>query len=388
MEVVIFNLQRYFLLFLFYKTGSLITHKKTASATSYFSHLLLPISIYAFFEGTRWMRGIDYRYNYDIANCKVTSGDIAYDGLAQILHYIGFPYWVFFILISTLLITSLMYLCKNYKAAFFPCMTILYAFTMNQSENLMRQYTAISCLLLSFALYYNNNYKWAILWFAIGYFCHSSLVFIIPFFLISICLYKYLSNSKLFSYIPFLFLLLYLCSNIIENYYLYFLQNISPTELMIASKYTTETYLSRATDNTMAETIINNSILETIRSHWRAVTIIISGYYIFPKAPTKDHIKFLFTSYCIGCMGYIYSASLPTLTMEVIARLGLYLDVFAWFFEGFVIYYFLIKKSHNNTINSSFKLMRWAVIVLVLMEAVWILKPREAGVLGLNFIWS
>lgn len=386
MDVFIFNLQRYIIIFLFYFIGSQKAFKSINSDKQYFKALLLPIFLYSFFEGTRWMRGADYEYNYNIANGIQTSNDIAYDSLAQILNYIGFPYWVFFILISFLLIYSLTFLCKEFKSAFVPCIILLYAFTMNQSENLMRQYTAISCMLLSFTLYFEEKYKWSIIWIVIAYLCHSSVIFILPFFLLfRLIICKDNLRNKILKYLPVVFLLLYLSSSILKIYFYDVLQNITITNSLFATKYLSEEYYLKATDDTLAVAVENSSFLDTIRSYWKSIVVILSSYFIFKKGIFNNKNIMLFVIYSISCCGYIYEASLPNLTMEVIGRLGLYLYIFSWFFEGYVIYYFLNK---NNIIDTRCKVMRFLVVCLIIMESVWILKPQTAGTHGYLFIWS
>lgn len=388
MDIFIFNFQRYLLLLIFFIIGTKDYFKNIKSSATYYRKLTLPILVYSIFEGTRWMRGADYEYNYNIANCTTTSGDVAYDGIAQFFHYIGLPYWCFFVFISAILIISLLNLCRNYKEAFFPCMIILYSFSMNQSENLMRQYTAISCMLISFVLFFENKFKWSFSFILIAYLCHSSVIFILPFFIFAVLFFKYFSNTRCFYYIPLILLVLYLCSSILEKNFYNILINFNVSDLSIENKYLSEDYYSKATNDAFAIDNENNSLLDIIRTNWRAITVILSGYIIFPKKNIlyNEKTAMLFSSYFIGSIGYIYEKSLPNLTMEVMWRLGLYLYIFSWFFEGYVIYFFLIKKNKYQPIF--YKFIKCAVIMLTLMEAIWILKPQMGNIHGLMFIWS
>ena len=362
----------------------------------YYRSLILPIFIYSIIEGCRWMRGVDYAYNYDIARGKALSGDFIYDAFAALLRFIGLPYWAFFILISALLIISLFEFIKPYKEAFIPCAILLYSFTMIQSENLMRQYAAISCMLLSYSCFFNKKTLSSITWIILAYFIHSSVLFILPFFfLFTMVTTTTLQKNGIKAFLkilPFIFLFLYVTTSSLKGFLSQLFEDIPLFDSFIAEKYLNEDYLLKATDDSDINVFKHYSLIDNIRTIIREIAIIISGYFLF-NIKQEEHVtkRFLYIAYGLSCCGIIYACSLPDLTMEVLGRLSLYFRVFERFMEGYIIFYFLTKQYvYNGTRNRKmYDLTYWGVLLLLILELVWIIQPQNGSSgLGLKFIWS
>lgn len=388
MEIIVFNILRYILIGIFVQTGIFVTK---VSKKRYWKFMILPTLFYAIMEGTRWMRGVDYNYNYRIAKGLTTSGDIAYDTLAAILHNSGFPFYVFFIIISGLLIYSLFTYIQDCKEAFIPIIILMYAFTMQQSENLMRQYCAISLSLLAIYCVHHTKYTQALIWVTISYFTHSSVLFLYAFTGIA---YLFLSSpirhSKVFRNLHWIFLFLYCISFVLRavlNYffskYAFLLENMD-----IIGKYSEENYLTVAFAQVNDIQVGASSLLDIIRSILRNIVVIYFGFNVIKKIrPRKKHkIKLMFVSWFLACCGIVYHSSLPQLNMEVIGRLAIYLCIFIYFIEGYIIYYYFNLFKTRSI--EGFYPIKYILILLVLMESVWILKPVIGSSLGLHFIWS
>lgn len=386
MESIVFNLFRYILLFLFIYLGKYISNNRYGY---YWKYTIIPILIYTFMEGTRWMRGVDYIYNYNIALAKTVSNDILYDSIAQLFHVIGFPFYIFFMFVSALLIISIYSIVKDFKEAIIPIIILLYAFTMQQSENLMRQYCAISFMLLGFSYYFKQKTTYFIICLSCAFLTHKSVLIIIPILFLANVLYITSKNSNSFFYrnLPWIFLILYAAASILSQIFMDVITNLTSANLMIETKYLSEDYLIKATQENMQTGDSNASFLNLIRNILRNIVVIMLGFRILQTSLFKPNKKKAwFICYFFACFGIIYTASLPNLQMEVIARLGLYFQVFIYFIEGYLIYIYCMNKKFY-LLDFKGNIIRKILIILVLMESIWIFKFQQASYLGLRFIW-
>lgn len=385
MSGLTFNVLRYILLIYFFIAGWLFYKNKNIS---YWPIVLPAMIFYSIMEGLRWKRGTDYMYNYNIAKTITNSGDILYDSIAKFLYTNGAPFYVFFILISFTLIFSLFYFIEPYKKAFIPTIILVYGFTMQQSENLMRQYFAISLMLICIRYFIERKYIIALIFYILAFLSHSSVLFIIPF----IVTYKVLQNNNILSkltnsYLHILLLGIYLLSIIFKKEFeVYILNNLNNNTLysFLKIKYVQDSYMAKATEVSNYNQNEVFSLVDKIRTYYRDIVVIFWGFYLLLKSDTsKNQIleKKLFLPYFLGCMGIIYLSILPKFEMEVMERLALYLQIFIFFIEGLIIY-FLINSS------KSYSLKYFIGYSLLILEFIWILKPREWGVLGLKFIWD
>jgi len=353
--------------------------------------LLIPvISLYSFMEGTRWMRGIDYPYNLRISKGIQDSGDLAYDTFAHIIIWFGLPYWFFFIAISCLLIYAILKYFKDFSIAIIPVSIMVYSWSMGQSENLMRQYAALSLMLIGIYDLLHDRYIKSLGILGIAYLTHSSVVFIVPFLVIAIviCYVKNMKKIFIIEHIDIFFLILYFSSSILSIFFSDILNDlIQLANIGIADKYLEENYITLATAN---ENFVYESaeytLLQAVRETIRYIFVIIVGYrfYLLKKMSSKLS-RLYFITWFIACCGIVYMASLPKLEMEVIERLGLYLQVFVFYIEGVLFYYYVRNSTSKFDPYSIF--INKITLLLIVMEAIPILKWNVGGVLGKNFMW-
>lgn len=386
MDAFIFNLLRYILLISFVISG----YKISKTKNEYWPFLIFSIILYSFMEGTRWMRGADYLYNYNISIVRTESGDIVYDMLAKVLNEIGFPFYVFFITVSALLICSIFSLVKNIREAFIPIVILLYAFTMRQSENLMRQYCAISFLFFCLSYYFRSKYIVAFSFIVLAYFTHSSVLFILPFLIVAILIFDvpFFYKSFIYKRLCYIFLILYLLSTLLSNYFSDILVGMTSLQTLLPGKYFDESYLEKAISLGESNvSLVSLSFIDRIRTSMRGLIVIILGFRIINHSIFfigKQRV--LFIVYFLACSGIIFTNSLPELEMEVIARLGIYLEIFVYVVEGYIIYVYCFGKVRFN--EPFKKVIRYFVWVLVLLECIWIFRFQSENNLGLQFIWS
>ncbi len=396
MSALIFNILRYILLLLFVVCGKEVMNISSIDSKvrnqNYWILLLPPIVLYAFMEGTRWGRGQDYFYNYNIATMKTVSGDIAYDLYAYVLNLFGVPWFFFFVSVSALLICSLYLYIKDINKAIIPTIILLYQFTMAQSENLMRQYAAISLVLVSLYFLYKGKYKKTFVFFVLSYLTHSSVVFMVPFLTIALFLEKStkIKSNFIFRRLDLVFLVMFVASPILTKVceanieFLFKLIGFG-----FSDKYLSEEYLLKATELSDIENNLGleNSMLHRTREFLRSVLVICVGKRVIDGCFQNDkRHQMMFCSWFLACCGLVYYAALPHLNMEVLARLSLYLRIFVFVVEGVIIYLYILKKTKPRDRYGN--LVSWAVFILIIMELVLVLKWNSGSILGLNFIWT
>lgn len=396
-EILQFNLLRYILLLSFIIAGVYLN--KRPNSNKYWHFLIPSIVIYSLMEGLRWMRGADYGYNYAISILKETSGDIFYDSIAKIFYEVGLPFYFFFIFVSFVLIFSIFYFVKNYRYAFIPAVILMYSFTMGQSENLMRQYFAISLFLISLKFFIESKYLFSAIIFILAYLSHSSVLFVIPFVLF----YKFIEvKSKHILFIlpnlNYIFLILFLISlffsTIISDFIIGKIVS-ADIDIGIADKYLNTNYLNSATElsgsvDSISVIGFKSSFLNIFRYFIRNLIVILLGYkLVIPENNTANmhslkkqiSVNKLFLPYCLACSGIIFVSLVPDFEMEVISRLALYLQIFIFFMEGLIIYQYIV-------VNKNRRFLYHAIILLVIIECVWIFKVNMGDNWGLHFIWD
>lgn len=412
MEVYIFNILRYFLLCMLILSGGIVMRipvsKNNMYNNVYWGVCLCPILLYSFMEGTRWGRGVDYMYNYYIANNIVKSYDIVYDTWAMILSKIGLPWVAFFVTVSFLLIFSIVLYAKLFHKAFIPMVILVYAFSMQQSENLMRQYAAISFILISLFSFIKKRFFFVTIFFLLAYFTHSSCLFIVPFFIIAYLCLNYDNDFYVVKILTFVFFFLY----IISPYISYVLTNyigdvFSMFSQTLSTKYLSGEYLEKAIDVSddvgYLKSVTSKSFLDIFRNILRdLVIILVGGNFVYNRyliLKDSHHVyrnkkkkiiywqqnRFLFFSWFLACCGIIFVKSLPDFNMEVMFRLSLYLCIFKCYIEGALIYFFLFRKLKNKSKFN--KLVRVFLVILVICECIWIFKWYDVNPCGWNFVW-
>ena len=396
-SVIEFIFFKYLLLLSFIIPGIYLINNKVSNR-KYWGIISPSIIIYSLMEGLRWMRGTDYIYNYDIANLRQFSRDVFYDFIAYALNSMNFPFYVFFILISFTLIFSLSYLILDFKKAFLFCMILMYAFSMGQSENLMRQYFAITFLIISVKLFNEFSFKSSLVVFILGVLSHSSIIIILPFIALFILL-KLKNKLTVFvlNNLKFIALFLYFSclifsdkiSSIVNNFNLsdYFLGS---TNLDTNQKYLTDDYVSSMSKITDVK-IESQSLIFVFRRFYRSIVIIIFGFdIILPVTGINfnSNAKFFIIKdskilifYLLSLFGLLLPFFIPNnLESEVISRVTLYFEIWIYFIEGLIFYKYLTNVNHFNSIY-------FILLFLLLLECIWVFNIYDSP-LGYQFIWN
>ena len=184
-----------------------------------YPELRYPLILFAVMEGCRWKRGVDYMYNYRISVGIDKSYDLVYDSFAEFLYNSGFPFYIFFIIVSFLLIFAIYILVKPLAHAIVPCVIFLYNFCLIDAENLMRQYCALSLFVIAFYIYFYKTKIFALLILIVAFNIHKSVLFPVMVSIVFLLLKKMDSKQNVISNLPKIFVFLFFISSVLSSYF-------------------------------------------------------------------------------------------------------------------------------------------------------------------------
>ena len=121
---------------------------------------VITIIAFSLIEGLRWDRGPDYYNNYLLLttnDLSVTKSEPLFNAMISILKMLSVPYWLCFIFFSFLYIYSFAKVVKEFPKAAIWALPVMFLTTVAAHENLIRQFIAISFLLLAFYHYLKKN---------------------------------------------------------------------------------------------------------------------------------------------------------------------------------------------------------------------------------------
>lgn len=157
-------------------------------------------TFYSLIQGLRWLRGADYPHYYDdivtllgkypggISNGEETvDPEPLYELWCNVFYYSGLPFWVAFIIYSALLIGGVFMILKKIPNCAIWVLPTFFLLTQS-SENIIRQYIAISFLLYAIYFYLNNDKKKMIYSLVAIILIHYSGIIAIVVFLLTIVL--------------------------------------------------------------------------------------------------------------------------------------------------------------------------------------------------------
>lgn len=152
-DPVLFWILRLIVLLAFFLSGYLISYRDR-NGINYWKYSSICIIVYSLIEGLRWNRGVDYPHYYqDLTGALFTDYDeIVYLAWIQFFKFIGLPYWVGFIFYSFLFVYGFCFLIKKFKKQAIWALPLFFIVTISSSENLIRQFLAMS--MFEFALYF------------------------------------------------------------------------------------------------------------------------------------------------------------------------------------------------------------------------------------------
>lgn len=134
-------------------SGYLISYKDK-DGKSFWKFSSIGIIVYSLVEGLRWNRGVDYPHYYQDLTGKLFTdySEYVYVWWTELFKFTGLPYWIAFIFYSFLLIHGFCCLMKHFKKQAIWALPLFFIITVGSSENLIRQFIAVS--MFEYALYF------------------------------------------------------------------------------------------------------------------------------------------------------------------------------------------------------------------------------------------
>lgn len=169
---------RLFLLGIMVFCGWGITYKNRDN--NYYWYYAIPIIIfYTLIQGLRYDRGADYPHyaaelEYDIYAGSGITREFLYDLFVMIWRDLKIPFYYAFMIYSGLLITALMLVVKKLPKYAFWIVPLFYLFTLDASENFIRQFIALSFLFYAYYYYLEHKHKKMILMLCVIPLIHTS----------------------------------------------------------------------------------------------------------------------------------------------------------------------------------------------------------------------
>lgn len=128
---------------------------------SYKKFAWMAIITFSLIEGLRWLRGADY-YNYYFffergKFPKMKEVEPLFELLGSISSSLHIHPSIVFVLLSGLLIFSFVFICSQYKRAAIWCLPIMMIYLGESAENIVRQYAAISFMIIAYYYFIKND---------------------------------------------------------------------------------------------------------------------------------------------------------------------------------------------------------------------------------------
>lgn len=209
-QYAVFWTIRIIVLIAFYLTGRWISSRDDSSP-SYWLGVSPLIILYSLAEGLRWNRETDYAHYYqDLTNSIVhDNSELLYTLWISFFKWTELPFWMGFVFYSFILIFAFLYLIRKFPQTAELALPLFFIITSVQSENLIRQFFALSFLILAIAFYFEQRYIWMGLMIVISEGIHFSAV--VPVFLLMLSILlakKFIPKSP--EYAAWLFVVLFL----------------------------------------------------------------------------------------------------------------------------------------------------------------------------------
>ena len=295
-------------------------------------YALLSIVSYTVIQGLRYDRGVDYKhYMRAYIDPQVVDRDREwfFAFINKVLsEWLGLPYYGAFLFYSFLLILAVVLVLKKYRKIALYALPIFLLTTIDQSENLIRQFLAVPFVYLSFLYLMKDKWKICLVYFFLAFSIHSSCVILLPFLLL-----LYYIKLPIFSSIWLLVAYLAIALFWKIDYWGGFVDIVGSLSNEQFSVYTENAKRWFTAEGSLSalQGREGASLISIIRRVLMNSIIIYFGYEIIKKYP-KFQLPF-----------FLYYISVIILTMafdiELIVRVGRWFYIFEMFVAGFVLVY-------------------------------------------------
>lgn len=272
--------------------------------TSYWKYAILPIIAFSLIEGSRYMRGIDYRHYalfYSNPELMLIKEDFGFEILNEALRTISTDPQFAFTIYALITIICLFIFAKQFTGIYPIIFLLMLVFTIHSSEWIIRQF--ISIAIMYAAIYYlmMKKYKLCLVFSLCSVCMHYSSIFFL-----AIILFCYLLLKRPIKWqitVPIIIIvMLFSSANFIADFISKVL-NAANMSFLDGSSYVR--YVEKSDqflDSNAAGTVTGNrSVFTTLLNLLFYVSLFIEGYYVLYKK--KLHKISLFFNLCV--IGYI-----------------------------------------------------------------------------------
>lgn len=181
-DPLIFWVLRLVVFFSLLYSGYLIS-SKDKDGKSFWKFSSIGIIVYSLVEGLRWNRGVDYPHYYQDLTGKLFTdySEYVYVWWTELFKFTGLPYWIAFIFYSFLLIHGFCCLMKHFKKQAIWALPLFFIITVGSSENLIRQFLAVSMFEYALYFFWEKKYVKSIVFVILTMQTHNSVLLTIAF---------------------------------------------------------------------------------------------------------------------------------------------------------------------------------------------------------------
>lgn len=273
--------------------------------TNYWRYAIFPIIAFSFIEGSRYMRGIDYRHYalfYSNPELMRIKEDFGFEILNETLRTISTNPWFAFTIYALITIVCLFIFVKLFTEVYKVIFLLMLVFTIHSSEWIIRQFISIAIMYAAIYFLIMKRYKVFFVFSLCSVCIHYSSIFFL-----SVILLCYLLLRKPIKWqitVPIMIIVMLLSSaNLIADLISKVL-NAANLSFLDDSSYIT--YIERSDQfiDSQAEGIItgNRNVFTTLLNLLFYISLFMEGYYVLSK---KKLCKvFLIFNLCVvGCIG-------------------------------------------------------------------------------------
>ena len=179
-DPIVFWVLRLVVLLSFFLSGYFISFKDK-DGKSYWNYASICIIVYSLVEGLRWNRGVDYPHYYQDLTGKLFTdySELVYVWWTDLFKFVGLPYWVGFVFYSFLFVLGFCYIMKLFRKQAVWALPLFFIITVGSSENLIRQFIAMSMFEFFLYFFWVKKYKKSIVFALLTLQTHTSVLLIV-----------------------------------------------------------------------------------------------------------------------------------------------------------------------------------------------------------------
>jgi hypothetical protein len=337
-------------------SSNVLIKPRLSSTARYWVIATIPIAIYTFIEGFRNDVGVDFKQNRYIfeflqkGRLYRLDVDPLYLWINKMLVLVGFDFPILFLITSFLFIFSFYYLIRDkpYMVLFALPTYLLYSL---YAENLIRQFFALSLLVLGLSFLLKNKWITFYVISVIAFFIHSSSIVAILFY----SFFHFISSKniklKLWYILPVYFASWYVGITVFEL--------LKPLVLIfnylgIMANYTS--HVDVLLGDSRLDLYFTASVFGNAFHFVRNLLLLIIGHSLLQKYPNREYRFFYMVFILYACTKPMFYRH------ELLDRLVHYFEVLLPVLVGYIAYDAFFTKHKNIFVNN---MIRGFIIIII-----------------------